>query len=184
VPKDLVVRWRSDLDESAMDALVPAIRRIIRSADPDQPISDVQALAAIVEGETTPRSVQARVLAGFAAVSCLLAGVGLHGLLAFVVSRRRREFGVRLALGAEPRQILALVARRGLILGSLGIVAGLWVAYAAGRWIESLLAGLSPVDPVTFGGAIALSLTVIVAGSLLPALRAAHTDPKQAMERD
>lgn len=182
VPKDLVVRVRPDSDETAaMAALVPAIRRIIRSADPEQPISDVQPLAAIVEGETASRSVQARVLAGFAAISCLLAGVGLHGLLAFVVSRRTREFGVRLALGAQPREILGLVARRGLVLGAIGVAAGVWVAYAAGRWMESLLAGVSPADPAAFAAAIVLSLAVTLGGSVLPALRAARTDPRSAM---
>jgi predicted permease len=185
VPKDLVVRMRPDQDETAaMAALVPAIRRIIRNADPEQPISDVQSLSTLVEGETSARSVQARVLAGFAAVSCVLAGVGLHGLLAFVVSRRAREFGVRLALGAEPRQILGLVARRGLVLGGLGVAAGVWAAYAAGRWMESLLAGVSPVDPAAYGGAIAFSLAVTLAGSLLPALRAARTNPRDAMARE
>jgi ABC-type antimicrobial peptide transport system permease subunit len=114
----------------------------------------------------------------------VLAGVGLHGLLAFVVSRRAREFGVRLALGAEPRQILGLVARRGLVLGAVGIAAGVWAAYAAGRWMESLLAGVSPADPAAFGGAIAFSLAVTLAGSLLPALRAARTNPRDAMARE
>jgi putative ABC transport system permease protein len=182
-PKDLVVRIGNDRPESpAMDAIFPAIRRIVWKVDPDQPVSDLQALATIVEGETTARSVQVRVLAGFAGVSCLLAGVGLHGLLAFVVSRRTREFGVRLALGAEPRQIVGLVARRGLILGIAGVVAGVWVAYAAGRWMESLLAGLSPADPMTFASAIGFSLAITLAGSLLPALRAARISPKQAID--
>ena len=185
VPKDLVVRVRQDHDEtSAMAALVPAIRRIVRNADPEQPVSDVQSLAALVDGETTSRSVQAGVLAGFAAISALLAGVGLHGLLAFVVSRRAREFGVRLALGAEPRQILGLVVRRGMVLGVLGVAAGACVAYAAGRWLESLLAGVSPADPAAFAGAIGLSLTMTLAGSLLPAWRALRTHPRDAMARE
>jgi putative ABC transport system permease protein len=181
-PKDLVVRANSERGAAALETLPSAIRRIVSNADRDQPISDVQPLSAILDGETTAREVQVRVLSGFAAVSCLLAGVGLHGLLAFVVSRRTREFGVRLALGAERRQILALVARRGLALGALGAAAGVWVAYAAGRWIESLLAGLSPADPVTLAGAVVFSLAMTLAGSLLPALRAARINPKQAME--
>jgi len=182
-PKDLVVRISSDLAESAaMNSILPAIRRIVWNVDPDQPVSDLQPLSVIVEGETTARSVQVRVLAGFAAVSCLLAGVGLHGLLAFVVSRRTREFGVRLALGAEPRQIVGLVARRGLILGSVGVIAGVWIAYAAGRWMESLLAGLSPADPRTFGGAVGFSLAITLVGCLLPAIRASRISPKQAID--
>jgi putative ABC transport system permease protein len=184
-PKDLVVRVRPDRPlQEAMDALMPAIRRIIWDADPAQPISDVQPLAAIVDGETTARAVQVRVLAGFAAVSCVLAGVGLYGLLAFVVSSRTREFGVRLALGAEPRSILALVARRGLVLAGIGVLGGVLTAYTAARWIDALLAGVSPADAWTFAGAIACSLAMALTGSLLPARRAARINPKLAMEVD
>lgn len=183
-PKDLVVRLRPDRAESAADGVVRSIRPIVSSVDPAQPVSDIQPLSAILNGETATREVQVRVLAGFAAVSCVLAGVGLHGLLAFVVSRRTREFGVRLALGAEPRQILGVMTRRGLLLGGLGAVAGLAVAYGAGRWLESLLAGLSPADPVTFAGAIVFALIMTLAGSLLPALRASRINPKQAMEAE
>jgi ABC-type antimicrobial peptide transport system permease subunit len=99
-----------------------------------------------------------------------------------VVAARTREFGVRLALGAEPRQILGLVARRGLILGGLGVAAGIWIAYAGGRWVESLLAGVSPADPTTFGIAIGVALLMTIAGSLTPALRAARINPKDAIE--
>jgi ABC-type antimicrobial peptide transport system permease subunit len=182
-PKDLVVRMNADRSEqAAMDAVVPAIRRIVKNADPDLPISDVQPLSAIVEGETVTRVVQVRVLGLFAVVSCVLAGVGLHALLAFVVSARTREFGVRLALGAQPRQVLALVARRGLILGGVGVAAGIGVAYAAGRFIESALAGMSPADPTTLLTAVGVALGMTLAGSLPPALRASRTSPKQAMQ--
>ena len=181
-PKDLVVRITGyESDDGALNALLPAIRRVVRNADPDLPISDAQPLANIVAGETVTRAVQVRVLGLFAAVSCVLAGVGLHGLLAFVVSARIREFGVRLALGAQPRQILALVAKRGLILGGIGVLSGVWIAYIAGRSIESLLAGLSPADPATLAAAVVCALVLTVAGSLLPALRASRIDPKGAM---
>jgi predicted permease len=184
-PKDLVVRVSSgDADRSAIDALVPAIRRIVSNADPAQPVSDVQPLSALVAGETATRAVQVRVLGVFAAVACVLAGVGLHGLLAFVVSTRTREFGVRLALGARPRQILALVARRGLLLAGVGAAAGIIIAYATARWIESLLAGLSPADPATLAAAVAFSLAMALAGSLLPAVRASRIHPKQALQSD
>ena len=184
-PKDLVVRVRTDIaEDEAMAVLMPAIRRIVSNVDPDQPLSDAQPLAAIVQGETATRAVQVRVLGVFAGASCLLAGVGLHGLLAFVVSARMREFGVRLALGARPGQIVALVARRGLILGLAGVAAGIAIAYPAGRWIESLLAGVSPADPVTIAVAVAFALAMTLGGSLWPAVRAALISPKQAMEVD
>jgi ABC-type antimicrobial peptide transport system permease subunit len=167
-----------------MGVLAAAIRRIVAGVDPDQPIADVQPLSAIVDGETAARAVQVRVLGAFAALACLLAAVGLHGLLAFVVSARVREFGVRLALGAEPREILSLVARRGLLLGITGVAAGVVVAYLAGRWMESLLVGVSPTDALTLASAIGISVVMTLAGSLLPAIRAARISPAEAMRAE
>ena len=185
VPKDLVIRLDpARTDAQAMEAIVPAIRRVIRTADPDQPISDVQPLGAILEGETVGRVVQVRVLGAFAALSLLLAAVGLHGLLAFVVNARTREFGVRLALGAKPRQILAQVARQGIVLGACGIGAGLLAAYAVGRWLESVLAGVSPADVLTLSIVSIVSLLVCVIGSFMPALRASRTNPREAMQSE
>jgi predicted permease len=185
MPKDLIVKLDAGrASEEHMGVLAAAIRRIVANADPNQPISDIQPLAAIVDGETTARAVQVRVLGAFAALACLLAAVGLHGLLAFVVSARAREFGVRLALGAEPREILKLVARRGLVLGMAGAAVGVVVAYFAGRWMESLLVGVSPADATTLAVAISVSVGMTLAGSLLPAIRAARTSPTEAMRAE
>ncbi len=185
VPKDLVVKVDAGVEDSPRwDALVASIRRVVASVDSQQPVADVQPLSAIVVGETAARSVQLRVLGAFAVVSCLLAAVGLHGLLAFVVSARTREFGVRLALGAEPRQILSLVARRGVMLGLAGATIGVAIAYAAGRWIESLLVGVSPADPLTLTVAVVVSLAMTLAGSLLPAFRASRTNPTAAIQTE
>ena len=167
-----------------MRLLAAPIRRIVASVDPNQPIADIQPLAAIVTGETTARAVQVRVLGAFAALACLLAAVGLHGLLAFVVSARSREFGIRMALGAEPREILTLVARRGLGLGIAGVAVGVVVAYLAGRWMESLLVGVSPADALALAIAISVSVAMTLAGSLLPAIRAARTSPTEAMRAE
>jgi hypothetical protein len=182
MPKDLVVKLEGARGvEDHMSTLVPSIRRIVASVDPHQPIADIRPLAAIVDGDTTVREVQVRVLGAFAALACLLAGVGLHGLLGFVVAARSREFGVRLALGAEPREILMLVARRGLILSIVGVAVGLVVAYMAGRWMESLLVGVSPADLPTLAIAAGVSVGMTLVGSLLPAIRAARTSPTVAM---
>jgi predicted permease len=195
LPKDLVVKLdqaafakasapRAQATEQQMGVVAAAIRRIVSDVDPNQPIADIQPLAAIVDGETTARAVQVRVLGAFAGLACLLAAVGLHGLLAFVVSARAREFGVRQALGAEPREILMLVARRGLALGMTGVFVGVAVAYLAGRWMESLLVGVSPVDVPALTIAIGVSIAMTLAGSLLPALRAARISPAEAMRVD
>lgn len=182
MPKDLVIRIDPDRPGAlSMDALVAPIRQIVARVDPLQAIADVRPLAATVEAETAPRSVQVRVLGAFAVLSCILAGVGLHGLLAFVVSARTREFGVRLALGAEPNEILLLVARRGLVLGAIGIAAGTLIAWMVGRSLQALLAGLSPADPTTLAIAMGLALTLTFVGSIVPAIRASRTNPKHAL---
>lgn len=182
MPKDLVVRVSQSGPQTA--ALLPAIRAAIAKADPQQPVSDVRPLAAIVEGETAARAVQVRVLGAFAATACLLAAIGLHGLLAFVVSARTREFGVRLALGAEPRDILAMVGRRGAMLAIIGIVIGLGFAYLAGRSMQALLVGLGPTDLPTLAISVGIAMAMTLAGSLLPAIRAARIAPTEALRAD
>lgn len=178
-PKDLVV------SASVPTApLVPAIRQIIARADPQQPISDVRMLSEIVEAETAPRRVQVRVLAGFAAIAFLLAGVGIQGLLAFAVSSRTREIGVRMALGARSSEIIGLVLRRGVILAALGVPIGVALAAATGRALQSVLAGVSPADPQVFGAAVALTLLMTIAGCLVPAVRAVQVDPVVAIRNN
>jgi predicted permease len=178
-PKDLVVRSAGDAA-----ALAPALRRIIKAADPAQPVSDVRLMNEIVEGETATRTVQVRVLGAFALVAFLLAAIGIHGLLAFAVSSRSQEIGVRIALGARPGDILSMILREGLLLAVAGIVIGAGLAYGAGRAMQSLLAGVNPADLATFGAAIALALVMTLVGSLLPAVRAVRIDPLNALRAD
>lgn len=174
-PQELVVRA-----EVAPSGLLPAIRQIVQRADPEQPISNVRLLEDIASEQVAPRAVQARVLGGFAGVAMLLAAIGLYGLLAFAISTRMREIGLRMALGATPGSIVGLVVRRGLILGAIGIAIGGAAAYGAGRWMESLLAGISPHDPAIFSGAIGLTLALALIGTLLPAIRASRVSPLEA----
>jgi hypothetical protein len=173
-PKDLVVRAATPL------AHLPAIRDIIRRADPEQPISHVRLLADVVNEQTAPRQVQLAVLGGFAATAVVLAAVGLYGLLAFAVSQRTREIGLRMALGATPVAMVALVMTRGTVLAATGTIVGAGAAYAAGRWMESLLAGVSPHDVRVFGAAIVLTAIIALAGTFLPAVRAAKVSPLTA----
>jgi predicted permease len=171
-PKDLVIRTAGD-----PLSLAAHVRAAVRSADPAQPVTDVRPLADIVAGDSAARRVQLRVVAVFAALAIMLAAIGLHGLLSFTAAQRSREIGVRLALGARRQGILALVLRDGLVLGGLGIAAGAFLGYAAGQSIQALLAGVGPADAPTFAAAIGVALLVTVIGSLLPAVRAAGTDP-------
>jgi predicted permease len=179
IPKDLVIRTTS-----RPAALLPGIRAAVAKADPTLPISEVRMLSEIVEADTAPRQVQLRVLGGFAALAFLLAGIGIHGLLAFTVSQRAREIGVRMALGAQAGSILRMVLRQGTLLAAAGVVLGAGLAYAAGKAMQALLAGVSPADVPTFAAAIVLSLAMTLLGSLFPALRAARLDPAIVMRAE
>lgn len=176
VPKDLVVRSTLPLDQ-----LVPAVRQIVRAADPQQPLSDVRPMTAIVEAETASRSLQARVLAGFALIAFVLAAIGIHGVLSFAVSQRTPEIGVRIALGAQRRDILAMVMKQGLALAAAGLVPGLALAYTAGRSLQAMLIGVTPGDAATFAAAIVLTLLMAFVATLLPTLRALRIDPIRAI---
>jgi predicted permease len=178
-PNDLVIRASGD-----PRLLLPAVRRIIHDADPDQPISEVRTLAEIVQQDTAPRAVQVRIIGAFAALAFLLAGIGIHGLLSFTVSTRSPEIAVRIALGAQPRNILQIVLQDSFLLATSGVVLGVTLAYVAARSMQTLLAGIAPTDAATFLSAAALCLLMTLAGSLAPALRAVRVDAITAIRAE
>jgi putative ABC transport system permease protein len=159
-------------------------RRIVRAADPEQPVSDVQPLGAVLEAQTATRVAQVRVLAALAAVALLLAGVGIHGLLSYTVAQRSREIAIRLALGGSPRRIARMVLSQGLRLALLGIIPGVLGAYAVARAMRALLFGLEPADPGTIAAAVGLVLLIACAGSVLSARRAIRVSPMAAMRAE
>jgi hypothetical protein len=171
-PKDLVIRALG-----APMALASAVRRIIHKANPELAISEVQLLGDIVASQTASRRIQLRVLGAFAAIAFLLAAVGIHALLSFAVSSRTREIGVRMALGAGRGDIVGMVLRQGLRLGSAGVVLSVPLAYAAARGMTSLLFGVKPEDPVVYAAAALLAIAMTLTGSLRPGMRAAAVDP-------
>jgi putative ABC transport system permease protein len=175
-PKDLVVRT-----SGAVAPVVTAIREAVSRADPEQPVSDVRTLADIVEGQTASRSVQLSALGAFAAIAVLLACLGIHGLLSFVVASRTQEIGVRMAFGATRAAVLGLVLGRTAVLAAIGVTVGLGAAYAVSRSIQALLAGVSPADAGTFAAAAAIAFAMALAGSLVPARRAVGVDPISAI---
>jgi predicted permease len=179
VPKALAIRTTG-----SPESLVPAVREIIRRAEPKLPIFEVQTLEAMVAGETATRAMQVRVLVVFTAIAFGLAAVGIHGLLSFAVSQRVTEIGVRRALGAQSRDVLVMVAGRGLALAAAGAVPGVLIAYAAGRAMEALLAGVGPADVRTFVAATALCVLMTVLGTLAPTLRALRVDPVTALRAE
>jgi predicted permease len=178
-PKELVIRHSGQ-----GTGLVPAIRQIVHAADPDQPISDVRTLDDVLAGETATRRAQLQVLGTLAAVALLLTGVGIHGLLAYTVSQRTQEIGVRLALGAEPSSVARMILSDGIRLAALGILLGVPIAYAAARGMSAVLFGVQPGDPATIATALGLALLMTLAGSLLPALRALRVSPMSVMRSE
>jgi predicted permease len=179
IPQDLAIRTAQDPTRIA-----PAVRRIIAAAEPDLPVTDVRPLTEIVAGETASRKAQLVVLGGFAAIAFLLAAIGIHGLLAYAVSQRTQEIGVRMALGATHGNILQLIVGDAIVLGSIGILLGAAMAYASGLGLQSLLAGLKPNDVDAFSAGILLSLVMTIAGSFLPAIRAVRVDPATALRSE
>jgi predicted permease len=178
-PKDLVIRHSGH-----GEALVSAVRQVVRAADPEQPISDVRAMDEVLAGDTASRRAQLQVLGVLAAVAVLLSCVGIYGLLAYTVSQRSREIGVRLALGAEPARVGRMIFADGMRLALIGLVPGVLGAYAAARGMTALLFGVAPGDPATFATAVALVLLMTVAGSVVPALRAVRLTPMSVLRAE
>lgn len=179
VPKDLVIRApRQGL------AVLPAVREIVRQVDPAQPLSEVRTMAEVVGDQTATRTAQVRILAALALLALLLAGVGIHGLLAFTVAQRAREIGVRLALGAEPSRVRWMIVSEAARMAIIGVVPGILGAYLAARAMSALLFGVQPADPLTFSATAVLCLTTAIVGALPPALRAARVNPISALKAE
>jgi predicted permease len=176
LPKDLVIRSTLPAEQ-----WMPAVRRIIAAADPEQPISNIRSLADIVAGDTAARRVQLRLLGMLSAIALVIAGVGMHGLLSFAVSTRTQELGIRRALGAQAGSIVGMVMREGLTLTLVGTAIGIAVALTVGRGMSALLFGVPAGDPVTIAAAAGLCLLTALLGSLRPAVRAARVDPMAAL---
>jgi predicted permease len=178
-PKDLVVRTsRPD------PGLVAAIRRVVRQADPQQPVSNVQLLSEVVGDQTAMRRAQINVLGALAVLALVLTAVGIHGLLAFTVSQRDREIGVRLALGASPRSVARMIMGQGMRIALVGVVPGVIVAWLAARSMSALLVGVPPEDPLTIAAVAALCFVTTVAACARPALRAAGVHPIAALKSE
>jgi len=179
IPRGLAIRA-----STPPEALAPSVRAIIHRIDPALPIADVATLSDVVERDTASRSAQLRVVVAFAAIAFLLAGIGIHGLLSFAVSQRAQEIGVRLALGAQSADIFAMVMRRSAALTVAGLIPGIALAYAAGRSMEALLAGVRPSDALTLTAAVSLVAVMMALGSVLPIRRALRVDPITALRAD
>jgi len=173
-PRSLRLVVRTSGDPSAVAA---PLRRIVARHDRNALVTGVQTMEAVVDRAFADFRRVAGYLALFAGVALLLAAVGLYGAIAYHVSQQQHEIGVRLAMGASRASVLGLVVRRGALLVTAGLVAGLAAAHPGTRLVGSLLFETAPLDPVTYAGAIAALGLVAGAACLVPALRAVRVDP-------
>ena len=165
----------------ATPALLASIRTEVRAVDPDVPLSHVRTLAEATSLSVASRVLNLSLLGGFSAAALLLCVVGIYGVMSFAVTARTREIGVRLALGAAPRGVLTLVLARGVRLTALGAIAGIALAAALGRSLDTMLYSVTAHDPFTFAVVTLVIVAVAAAGSYLPARRAARVDPLIAL---
>ncbi|HLK69114.1 MAG TPA: ABC transporter permease [Bryobacteraceae bacterium] len=172
VPESLVVRTAGD-----PNAIVGAVRRIISSVDPQQPVIAVRIMDEILDQAVQDRTLQMELLGAFAGLALLLASTGLYGVLSYLVTQRGREIGLRMALGASASSVVAMVVGRGLALTGAGLFIGLAAAAAATRGMRTLLYGVDAIDPATFAGVSVLLIAVAAVACWVPARRASLVDP-------
>ena len=169
---------RSTLDNANV---VAAARREVQAVDRDLALTSVAPMRAVVDESMGDHRFRTVLLAAFAAVAVLLAALGIYGVLAYFVSQRSRELGIRLALGARPRALFGMVVRQGMRPVAVGAALGFAGAGAITTLMQSLLFGVNPVDPATYAVAAATLAVIALAACAIPALRATRVDPLVAL---
>lgn len=170
--------------EVAADAVLPAIREILRNIDPGIPIFSVEPMRNVLGRSQAQWSLALALTVAAAAVASVLGMIGLYGVMAYWVALRRREFGIRVALGASASAIARAVVVRGLLLGVLGVGAGCFLYALGAPLLHALLYGVTAYDPATLAAAALLVVGMAMTASSLPARRAAKLDPAEALRAD
>jgi ABC-type antimicrobial peptide transport system permease subunit len=162
-------------------ATVAAVRQVIHDVDPRLPVTGADTLAEQVDRSVVDQRLTAQLSSFFSLVALFLACIGIYGLMSYAVVHRTSEIGIRMALGAQRRQVLRLILGHGFVLVTAGVIAGIALAFVFTRFLGSLLFGAQPIDPLTFIG-VALLLTLIaLAACYIPARRATLVDPLVAL---
>jgi predicted permease len=166
---------------ASAESLEEPVRREIQAVDPNLPVFGVRTLESVVSDSLASRRFAMRMLGFFAAIALLLAGIGIYGVMAYFVSQRTREIGIRVALGAAPSHISKLILGRGMALTAAGILAGMIGAAALTQSLASLVFGVAPIDPLTFAAGAVVLAGVALAACYIPARRAMRVDPMVAL---
>jgi ABC-type antimicrobial peptide transport system permease subunit len=156
----------------------------VRQADPSVPIARLQDMDGVFDEAIRRPRLLAHLLGGFAGIALLLAAIGTYGVLSYMVAQRRREIGVRMALGADRGRVLTHVLKQGLVLTGIGVAAGLAGAFALNQVIASMLFGVRPADPATLGLVVTTIVGVAAAACWLPAWRASRLDPNVVLRSE
>ena len=165
-------------------AILPEVRRVIAQIDPDMPLLEPMTQVAVFEKSISQQILFARLAGCFGVLAVVLIATGLYGTLAYRMSRRSAEIGVRIALGAQRSQVVWMVLRGSLLLCAVGVIMGVPLAMVAGRGLESLLYGMKALDVTSYLFAIAGVVVVALFASAVPAARAASVDPLRALRTE
>jgi putative ABC transport system permease protein len=180
----------TDLDSGLMlnvrtrmsaEMIIQPVRQVLASVAPGLALLETGTLAQAVDDTTAPERITATLASLFGAMATLLAGIGTYGLLAYAVTQRRREIGIRMALGAQPVHVAKLIAGQTFVMTVTGIIAGLGAAFLTGPAIRSLLYGISPQDPTALAGAAIFVVLIAAAATIGPASGALQIQPAEAL---
>ncbi len=166
------------------EALGGSVRSALAGLDPDLPLAEMATMETVMRRATASTAFAMALLLLAAGSAVILGAVGLYGVISYLVTRRRREIGVRMALGAERSGVARMVVRQGLLTSSAGLVVGVLVTLASGRWIKSLLFEVAPNDPATLLSVAALLVVICAVASWIPARRAAAVAPVEALQSE
>ena len=169
---------------SGLETIGGQLQRAVRELDPQVPFYNVSELSDHTKAATFQQQLAGDLLVVFGALALALAGIGSYGVLSYLVGLRRREIGIRLAVGATQGDVFRLIAGSGARLIAIGLVMGLVLSVGVGMGLQSLLIGIEPTDPITYAGVIGILAIVAAAACLLPARRAASLDPVRTLREE
>jgi ABC-type antimicrobial peptide transport system permease subunit len=172
------------VDGAPPEDLVAPVRAAIMEVDPLQPVYHVKPMTRLMADSLIPRSMAATVVGAFSVVALILSVVGVYGVVSYAVTQQMTEFGIRVAIGATPRELMGMVMRRSALIMLCGVVIGAAAAMAASGVLQSLLYGVSGLDPATYAASVLVLMTIGLAACVLPAWRASSAEPVAALRAE